>query len=80
MQALKTFQDCLVEFSEKFDDLAGKYVQTISHCAELEFLIDEYCTFITNERNKAAWEQLERQTSSDLDDLVADLRKNRHIA
>ncbi|ASB89519.1 nicotianamine synthase family protein [Bacillus sonorensis] len=75
MQALKTFQDCLVEFSEKFDDLAGKYVQTISHCAELEFLIDEYCTFITNERNKAAWEQLERQTSSDLDDLVADLRK-----
>ncbi|QHZ46897.1 MULTISPECIES: nicotianamine synthase family protein [Bacillus] len=75
MQALKTFQECLLEFSEKFDDLAEKYDQTTSHCSELEVLIDDYCAFITNERNKAAWEQLDFQISKDLQQLVKNLRK-----
>ncbi|MFD0770036.1 nicotianamine synthase family protein [Bacillus sp. CGMCC 1.60114] len=73
MNALKTFQESLSEFLEKFDDLAGRYDHTINNCSELESLIDDYSKFITNERNKVAWKQL--QESSDLNQLVADLRK-----
>lgn len=75
MNALKTFQESLNEFLEKFDDLAGRYDHTINNCSELEILIDDYSKFITNERNKEAWEQLELQESSDLNQLVVDLRK-----
>lgn len=75
MQALNTFQENLAEFSEKFDCLVEKYDQIMSHCSELEILIDDYSKFITNDRNKEKWEQLELQTSSDLNQLVVDLRK-----
>ncbi|MGM7723054.1 SAM-dependent methyltransferase [Metabacillus sp. Hm71] len=75
MNALKTFQECLSEFSEKFDVLAGRYDHTINHCSELEILIDDYSKFITNENNREAWEQLEQQESSGFIQLVADLRK-----
>jgi histidine 2-aminobutanoyltransferase len=75
MIALKTFQEALREFLEAFDDLAGRYDQTITHCSELEKLIDNYSNFITNERNKEVWEQLEWKESSDFNQLVVDLRK-----
>lgn len=75
MIALKTFQESLSEFLESFDDLEGRYDHTIHHCSELEMLIDNYSNFITNERNKEVWEQLERQESSDLNQLVVDLRE-----
>lgn len=75
MIALKTFQESLSEFLESFDDLEGRYDHTIQHCSELEMLIDNYSNFITNERNIEVWEQLERQESSDLNQLVVDLRE-----
>ncbi|WP_369899525.1 nicotianamine synthase family protein [Bacillus manliponensis] len=76
MKALKTFQDYLIEFSEKFGRLAVSYDHTINNCSELEKLIDDYSKFITNERNKEAWEQLELQDLDDFEKLVVDLRKN----
>jgi histidine 2-aminobutanoyltransferase len=75
MKALITFQEYLNEFSEKFDGLAGSYDHTINNCSELESLIDDYSKFITNERNKEAWKQLELQESSDLNQLVMNLRR-----
>jgi histidine 2-aminobutanoyltransferase len=74
MIALKTFQESLSDFLEAFDDLAERYDQTISHSSELEKLIDNYSNFITNERNKEIWEQLEWKQSSELNQLVVDLR------
>ncbi|MFS0599332.1 class I SAM-dependent methyltransferase [Peribacillus frigoritolerans] len=75
MNALITFQEYLSEFSEKFDGLAGSYDHTINNCSELESLIDDYSKFITNETNKEAWKQLELQESSDLNQLVVNLRR-----
>ncbi|KKI90051.1 ribosomal RNA methyltransferase FmrO domain protein [Bacillus sp. SA1-12] len=75
MNALKTFQECLSEFLEKFEELAGQYDHTINHCSELENLIDAYSKFITNENNRKEWEQLEQHESSWVDQHVADLRK-----
>lgn len=75
MNALKTVQEYLSEYLEKFDFLAGKYDHTINNCSELEILIDNYSKFITNEKNKEAWKQLELQESSELNQLVVDLRK-----
>ncbi|MDR9796564.1 methyltransferase domain-containing protein [Aeribacillus pallidus] len=75
MIALKTFQESISYFLEKFADLTKKYDHTINHCSELELLIDDYSKFITNEKNQEAWEQLELQESSELSQLAADLRK-----
>jgi histidine 2-aminobutanoyltransferase len=75
MNTVITFQEHLSEFLEKFDDLSRRYDHTINNCSELGSLIDAYSKFITNERNKEAWEQLERQESSDLNQLVVGLRK-----
>lgn len=75
MNALKTFQESLNEFLQKFDDLEGTYDHTVNNCSELEILIDDYSKFITNEGNKEAWEQLELQESNDLSQLVVDVRK-----
>ncbi|MED0715979.1 methyltransferase domain-containing protein [Aeribacillus composti] len=75
MIALKTFQESISYFLEKFADLTKKYDHTINHCSELELLIDDYSKFITNEKNQEAWERLELQESSELSQLAADLRK-----
>lgn len=75
MIVLKTFQESLSYFLEKFDELAKKYDHTINHCSELELLIDDYSKFITNEKNQEAWEQLELHESSEWSQLVANLRK-----
>jgi hypothetical protein len=76
MNTLKTFEEHLSVFFEKFDNLSGRYDHTINNCSELEILIDDYSKFITNERNKEAWEQLEREESSDFfNQLVVGLRK-----
>lgn len=75
MIALKTFQESISYFLEKFADLTKKYDHTINHCSELELLIDDYSKFITNEKNQEDWERLELQESSELSQLAADLRK-----
>ncbi|MED3648854.1 class I SAM-dependent methyltransferase [Halalkalibacterium halodurans] len=75
MVALKTFQKDLREFLDKFDALATSYDHTINHCSELESLIDDYSKFITNERNKEIWGQLELAKSSEFQQLLLDLRK-----
>lgn len=75
MNAVATFQKDLSDFLVKFNDLAERYDHTFHNCTELEILIDSYSTFITDESNKTVWEQLELQESSDLYQLVVDLRK-----
>ncbi len=73
---IKTFQENLSDFLEKFKYLAAIYDHSINHCSELELLIDDYSRFIINERNKEAWEQPELQGAGDFNQLVGDLRKN----
>ncbi|HWO95894.1 MAG TPA: methyltransferase domain-containing protein [Bacillus sp. (in: firmicutes)] len=75
MITLENIQKDLIEFLDRFNDLAGRYDHTINNCPELEILIDDYSKFIINERNKEAWDQLELQESNDLNQLVVDLRK-----
>lgn len=68
------FQTCLSEFAKKFDKLASSYNHTIEHSSELEAVIDDYSRFVTNQDNKAAWEQLEQSELEELDSLVWELR------
>ncbi|MFJ8260150.1 SAM-dependent methyltransferase [Peribacillus asahii] len=75
MHELKTFQEHLSEFLEKFDRLSGRYDHTVNNCSELEILIDDYSKFITSESNKETWEQLEILESRDFNQLLVDLRK-----
>ncbi|MED4531596.1 methyltransferase domain-containing protein [Metabacillus fastidiosus] len=75
MLKMKTFQEYLNEFLEKFKDFSAKYDHTINHCSELEILIDDYSKFILNEKNKEVWEQLELQECRNFNQLVGDLRK-----
>lgn len=74
MITLVHFQTCLSEFAEKFDKLASKYDHTIQHSAELEAVINDYSRFVTDQNNKAAWEQLEHSELEELDSLVWQLR------
>jgi 2-polyprenyl-3-methyl-5-hydroxy-6-metoxy-1,4-benzoquinol methylase len=74
METLIDFQACLNEFSGKFDELAGRYDHTVKHSSELEALIDDYSTFITDKQNERIWEQLHRQESGSMHQLVLDLR------
>ncbi|SDZ38881.1 Methyltransferase domain-containing protein [Evansella caseinilytica] len=75
MTAIKTFQDDLKAFLEKFTASAEKFDGTIRHCSELEQLINEYTSFITSKHKKKIWKQLELQTSSEWRQLAADLRR-----
>lgn len=75
MITLKTFQEYLHDFLAEFDNLVERYDHTINNCSELETLIDNYSNFITNERNKEVWEQLELQESSDFNQLIGHLRQ-----
>ncbi|PKQ89652.1 SAM-dependent methyltransferase [Paenibacillus sp. BGI2013] len=74
MITLVHFQTCLSEFAEKFDKLASKYDHTIQHSAELEAVINDYSRFVTDQDNKATWEQLEHSELEELDSLVWALR------
>ncbi|MBD1381799.1 methyltransferase domain-containing protein [Metabacillus arenae] len=75
MNAAEQFKVSLKEFSQKFHNLAVSYDHTVNNCSKLESLIDAYSNFITNKENKETWERLEQQKSSDLKQLVVDLRK-----
>ncbi|WFR64765.1 SAM-dependent methyltransferase [Paenibacillus amylolyticus] len=74
MITLVHFQTCLSEFGEKFDQLASRYDHTIQHSAELEAAINDYSRFVTDQENKAAWEQLEPSELEELDSLIWQLR------
>lgn len=69
------FQQYLTAFQDRFTVLADRYDGSIHHSSELETIIDDYSAFIMDEGNKEAWEQLEQQTSGELNQLVADVRK-----
>ncbi|MDO3676824.1 class I SAM-dependent methyltransferase [Paenibacillus ehimensis] len=75
MNATENLQLYLAEYLEKFTELAGNYDRTVHYSPELERLINDYSNFITNERNKEAWEQLEQQESGEFNQLVEALRK-----
>lgn len=75
MITLENIQKDLIGFLEQFNNLAGSYDYKVSNHLELEILLDDYSSFITDERNKQAWEQLKIQESSNLNKLVRDLRK-----
>lgn len=76
MNATENLQLHLTEYSEKFIELAGKYDRTTHPSSELEKIINEYSNFITNDRNKEAWEQLEQQEPGGFQQLVEAVRKN----
>ncbi|MBD0381840.1 class I SAM-dependent methyltransferase [Paenibacillus sedimenti] len=70
------FQRYMADFQEKFTTLAHRYDGTIHQSSELETIIDDYSAFITNEGYKEVWAEAEQQASSELIQLVADLRKS----
>ncbi|NRR23382.1 class I SAM-dependent methyltransferase [Brevibacillus sp. MS2.2] len=79
MNRPEQLQQHLTAFLERFTHLADRYDGTIHQSSELEKIIDEYSSFITDERNKEAWEQLEQSIVSHLDQLVEDVRKSSAI-
>ncbi|MDI3091854.1 methyltransferase domain-containing protein [Priestia megaterium] len=75
MITLGNFQDHLIDFSEEFELISRRYNHTVNDYKDLEVLIDEYSKFITNERNKEAWEKVQQQGDGDFSELIKDLRK-----
>ncbi|UTR16864.1 methyltransferase domain-containing protein [Salipaludibacillus sp. LMS25] len=75
MTTLTTFQDYLSGLLTQFDDLVDTYDHTMTYSPELERLLDEYSTFITDEANKNVWEQLIHEDNNELNQLVVKLRK-----
>lgn len=75
MNKVESFQNKLIEFSDEFDRLAGRYDHTINNSSEMEILIDEYSKFVTNRRNHEAWDLLGHHGSNDNLQLVVDLRR-----
>ena len=75
MIEVKTFDECLHSYLEKFDDLASRYDHTTASCSELENLLDDYSQFITNEQNQTAWEQCAMDKSSERNQVVLELRR-----
>lgn len=75
MNKVESFQNKLIEFSEKFDRLAGRYDHTVNNSSELENLIDEYSKFVTNRSNHEAWDLLGHHDSNEFLQLVMDLRR-----
>jgi len=75
LNKVESFQNKLIDFSDKFERLAGRYDHTINNSSELESLIDEYSKFVTNRRNHEAWELLGHHDSNDILQLVVDLRR-----
>ncbi|MED1783756.1 SAM-dependent methyltransferase [Brevibacillus fortis] len=79
MNSPEQLQQHLTAFLERFNHLADRYDGTIQHSSKLEKIIDEYSTFITDERNSDAWEKLEQLKVSKLYQLVEDVRKSSAI-
>ncbi|MGO4348589.1 class I SAM-dependent methyltransferase [Paenibacillus sp. MCAF9] len=75
MNKVESFQNKLIEFSDKFDRLAVRYDHTVNNSSELENLIDEYSKFVTNRSNHEAWDLLGHYDSNDILQLVVDLRR-----
>lgn len=69
----------LTAFLERFTHLADRYDGTIHYSSELEKIIDEYSTFITDEKNKEAWEQIEQPIGNQWNQLVENVRKSSAI-
>jgi 2-polyprenyl-3-methyl-5-hydroxy-6-metoxy-1,4-benzoquinol methylase len=69
-------QRCLTDFQEKFTSLAHRYDGTLHQSSELETIIDDYSTFITDKGNQEKWSHLEQQASSRLLQLVEDVRNS----
>lgn len=75
MKKPEQFQACIHDFFLQFSALASRYDGTTQHSSELEALIDEYAAFVTDDRNKPAWEQVERQASGEFRELVGAIRR-----
>ncbi|WP_338533621.1 methyltransferase domain-containing protein [Paenibacillus peoriae] len=75
MVTLVNFQKSLIDFYEKFDELAARYDHTVNHCSELEASIDDYSRFITDQENKEIWRKVVQDESYNFSQLVWDLRK-----
>lgn len=75
MKKPEQFQSCIHDFFLRFSALASRYDGTTQHSSELEALIDEYTAFVTDDRNKPAWEQVERQASGEFRELVGATRR-----
>ncbi|ASW56910.1 class I SAM-dependent methyltransferase [Plantactinospora sp. KBS50] len=68
------FRRALVRFSDRFVELVSKYDGTTRHAAELESVIGDYSSFVTDERNQEPWARLEGGGTAEFAVLVDDLR------
>lgn len=65
----------MAEYLQQFASMANRFDGTTDRSSELETVIDDYSAFITDEGNREAWEQLERESCADFAQLVEELRK-----
>ncbi|MGP0580079.1 methyltransferase domain-containing protein [Paenibacillus peoriae] len=75
MVTLVNFRKKLIDFSERFGELAARYDHTVNHCSELEASINDYSRFITDQENRETWRRVVQGESSIFSHLVWDLRK-----
>lgn len=75
MYRLGTFQQRLSEYLEKFTYLAESYDGTTDHGSELQMILDDYSTFITDKENQRIWENIDRQNFGELEQVGSKLRE-----
>lgn len=65
----------MTEYLQQFATMASRFDGTTDRSAELVTVIDAYSAFITEEANRAAWEQLEQEAGPELARLAEELRR-----
>lgn len=71
---LTMFDQSLADYLTRFKYFADRFDHISRHRTELERLVDDYSTFITDESNSNIWDGLERQGTGGLNGLAEELR------
>lgn len=74
MYTEETFQRRLFRFLKQFTYLAESYDGTTRHSSELQRIIDDYATLITDPENQYIWEQMELGNDREFQQLTTELR------
>ncbi|MBM7702365.1 class I SAM-dependent methyltransferase [Metabacillus iocasae] len=73
MKTVMSLQEQLVEFVQAFNELAPEQ-HTIKHDIELEKVMDDYATFVTNKANEEEWHRMMKDPSHTFTQLVEEAR------
>ncbi|WP_110114801.1 class I SAM-dependent methyltransferase [Bacillus sp. CGMCC 1.16541] len=74
MKTVMSLQEQVVEFVRAFDELAPEQAHKMTQLAELEKVMDDYATFVTNQAYKEEWNNVMKQPSDSFTQAIEEAR------